>query len=152
MLHGPYNRAFTYFCLSTDIKPTLNVEGGSELLETDTGYTYKFDGTTWHQFIVTVTSTGGSSSVTVTNFPSSIAVSNFPAGSGGDPLASYICSDLDENIGGNSYYGFIDVAGNWYIMRVTAVDIRYVKGSSEYTTNWTGRMSLTYNYYNIVFA
>ena len=51
MFRGPFGRDFTYFCLSTDTKPTLKVEGGSVLYETDTGDKYIFSGSNWLQVI-----------------------------------------------------------------------------------------------------
>lgn len=35
-------------CLSTDDKPTANIEVNTLLLELDTGLFYYFDGTTWN--------------------------------------------------------------------------------------------------------
>lgn len=51
MLSGPFERRFVYFCLSTDTKPTLNVEGGSILYETNTGDKFIFSGNEWIQII-----------------------------------------------------------------------------------------------------
>jgi hypothetical protein len=59
-------------------------------------------------------------------------------------------SDIDES-GATSYYGFLDENGNWCIMEVTATSVRYAAGTSDYTTNWTGRALLEYGYFNAVF-
>jgi len=50
------------------------------------------------------------------------------------------------------YYGFMNKDGNWYIMEdndATGVT-RYCSGAnaSDYPTNWTNRVSLTYGYPN----
>ena len=37
------------FCLAADVKPTVNIEVGAELIETDTGDRYIFNGTSWSQ-------------------------------------------------------------------------------------------------------
>jgi hypothetical protein len=67
---------------------------------------------------------------------------------GVDILAGYKNADSDENPTGTSYYGFTDTDGNWYIMKrvVTGATatITYIRGISDYSTNWTGRAALTY--------
>ncbi len=69
-----------------------------------------------------------------------------------DALDNYQPSD-ETNTGGVDYYGFLDRNGNWYIQQYDYNNgtIRYIRGSSDYTTNWTNRESLTYRYYNQVF-
>lgn len=67
-----------------------------------------------------------------------------------DPLAPYKISDLDE-AGATKYYGNLDDAGNWYILQLTSTAARYAKGTSAYTTAWTGRAGLTYDYFDAVF-
>jgi hypothetical protein len=63
-----------------------------------------------------------------------------------DP-SQYVASDLDET-GDPSYYGFIDVMGNWYILqKTTAGALRYTMGNRAFPTNWTGRAGLTYDYF-----
>lgn len=66
-----------------------------------------------------------------------------------DPFAKYKCSDMEE--AATSYYGFIDAGGNWFIMQVTSTAIRFIKGTSGYTTNWTNRAGLSYGYYDVIF-
>lgn len=65
-------------------------------------------------------------------------------------LAGYFISDKDDDVSPN-YYGFVDKDGNWYILKeiISAGNdtYRYIKGVSEYTTNWTGRAGLTYDYF-----
>jgi len=68
----------------------------------------------------------------------------------------YAISDMDS-ISSPEYYGYLDGIGNWYIIKVTDIDIvvevRYCRGSnaSPYITAWTNRTILTYDYFNIVF-
>lgn len=66
-----------------------------------------------------------------------------------DPLAQYKIADLDEST--TSYYGFTDPDENWYILKLTATAGRYTKGSEDYTTAWTNRASLNYDYLHEVF-
>ncbi|HEY9824926.1 MAG TPA: hypothetical protein V6D19_05725 [Stenomitos sp.] len=61
---------------------------------------------------------------------------------------SYFPSDIDEAAG---YYGFLTASGAWYIQRVTPTTVRYAAGTEGYTTAWTGRAALIYDYYNVVF-
>lgn len=66
----------------------------------------------------------------------------------------YKVSDVDDDASPN-YYGFLDADGNWYILKETVAagnnTYRYAKGTSDYTTNWTGRVALSYDYYDAVF-
>lgn len=57
------------------------------------------------------------------------------------------------------YYGFLDSKGNWYIMEHDTTagvnnlqTFRFKKGTSGYTTNWTNRETLTYDYFNTIFG
>ena len=70
-----------------------------------------------------------------------------------DILNSYKVADVDDDATPN-YYGFTDKDGLWYIMKeilsAGANTYRFIKGSTGYTTNWTGRAGLSYDYfYNI---
>lgn len=66
-------------------------------------------------------------------------------------VPDYAASDLDES-GATAYYGFLDKRGYWYIMKVTATEIRYARGETNYTTSWANRAtSLIYDYYDVVF-
>ena len=94
--------------------------------------------------------TGVGQDVNITNFPATQPVSNRYD----DIVNQYSFSDLDSTTyAPNIYAGFIDAVGNWYILRFneTALTMRYTKGSSGYTTNWTNRNSLTYDYFDVVF-
>jgi len=60
-------------------------------------------------------------------------------------------SDVDESVD-PKYYGFLDASGAWYILQNTSgTSFRYVMGIADYTTSWTNRASLTYDYYNLIF-
>lgn len=67
-----------------------------------------------------------------------------------DPLEKYKINDLDESTS-TKYYGFTAMDGAWYILRLTSTTVRYVKGSSGYTTAWTNRASQSYDYFDVVF-
>ena len=71
-----------------------------------------------------------------------------------DPTKLYKATDVDDS-GAVKYYGHTDVDGEWYILEEdtsgAVATYRYVKGSSDYTTNWTNRALLTYDYYYNVF-
>lgn len=71
---------------------------------------------------------------------------------GADVIAGYQVANKEEDPT-TSYYGYIDTNGNWYIQRVTATDVDFVKGtsSSVYATNWTNRASQSYAKFNAVF-
>lgn len=66
-----------------------------------------------------------------------------------DPLIKYKSADRDIE-GATKYLGYTDVDGNWVIRKDTITAVRYASGTSGYTTNWTGRTGLSYDYlYNI---
>jgi len=66
------------------------------------------------------------------------------------PTDGYKISQLDDST--PAYYGFLDKRSNWYIMQEdSAGGYRYAKGSSGFSTNWTNRATLTYNYFDTVF-
>lgn len=69
-------------------------------------------------------------------------------------LGGYRVSDTDS-AGTPKYYGFLESDGKWYIMReetvLSDVQYRYAKGNSNYTVAWTGRVGLSYDYYDVVF-
>lgn len=66
------------------------------------------------------------------------------------PTDGYNITDIDDAT--PAYYGFLNKSGAWFIQKEGASgDYRYVKGSSGYTTNWTNRASLTYDYFDNVF-
>ena len=70
----------------------------------------------------------------------------------GDPLDKYQPTD-DDFSGDPNYTSFTDRFGKWYIVEDNLADgtHRYVKGSSDYTTNWTNKTNLTYGYFYDVF-
>ena len=103
----------------------------------------------------------GGGTVTVNNFPATQAISAaslpLPSGAALDAsilaeLASYKITD-DDSIPNPSYFGYTNSAGNWYIMKIDTVasSYRYVKGDSAYTTNWTNRAALGYDYFYTIF-
>ena len=57
---------------------------------------------------------------------------------------SYHIADVDEG----AYYGKVDEDGNWYIIKEDSGNFKYCFGTSDYSTNWTGRAALTYTYYD----
>lgn len=66
------------------------------------------------------------------------------------PTDRYKISELDDS--SPAYYGFVDAGGAWYILKEdSAGAYRYAKGSSSFSTNWTNRASLFYDYYHNVF-
>jgi len=71
-----------------------------------------------------------------------------------DILAAYQIADKDNDATPN-YYGFTNDTGAWYILEETVLagadTFRYAKGPNDYTTNWTGRGGLSYDYFYTVF-
>jgi len=68
------------------------------------------------------------------------------------PTDGYEVSDLDD-AALPSYYGFVHKTGAWYIMEETSGGTyRYSKGSSLYSTGWTGRAGLEYGYFDDIFG
>ena len=61
----------------------------------------------------------------------------------------YKISDKDDD-SDPSYYGFISKEGYWYILEINDSNntFRYAFGSSSYTTNWSNRATLSYDYYS----
>lgn len=69
-------------------------------------------------------------------------------------MAEYAYSDGDETGESYYYYGYIKDDGYWTIVRLSSDGIseaRYSTGTSDYSTNWTNRASLSYQYFNEVF-
>ena len=71
-----------------------------------------------------------------------------------DLTVGYTLADEDDSVI-PSYYGYLRSDGAWYIKQYAAsganYTLRYVAGTSGYSTNWTNRTSLVYDYYNNVF-
>jgi hypothetical protein len=68
------------------------------------------------------------------------------------PTDGYKITDIDDS--SPAYYGFVNKNGAWFIQREgVSGDYRYIRGSSNYSTNWTNRTSpsLTYDYFDNVF-
>lgn len=87
--------------------------------------------------------------------PGSVAVKNI-AGDVIDPAEKqstdgYEISEVDDT-GAISYYGFVHKSGAWYITKEDATGgYRYAKGASAFSTGWTDRAGLTYDYFDAVF-
>lgn len=105
-----------------------------------------------------------SGSMAVTNFPTTQPVSGIfylgtqpvsgeVAVTDYDPTAKYKITDIDPT-DGNSYYGYTDKDGGWYIKHVTATEVRYVKGNSGYAEAWVLRADpgTVYYYFYEVFS
>jgi len=65
------------------------------------------------------------------------------------PTDGYKITEVDD--ASPAYYGFLEKAGKWFIMKETSGAYRYSKGSSGFSTNWTNRASLAYDYFDAVF-
>lgn len=78
------------------------------------------------------------------------------------PTDGYEIAQLDDTHADFSYYGFLDKAGRWYIMRETILDpalvdptepgtYRYAAGLTAFDTNWGNRTTLTYTTFDAAF-
>lgn len=68
-----------------------------------------------------------------------------------EPTDGYRISEIDDS-SLPSYYGFVDKDSNWYIAKEdSSGSYRYVRGASSFSTNWTNRASLTYDYFDSIF-
>lgn len=66
-------------------------------------------------------------------------------------LAGYEVTKIDE-AGDPKYYGAVDSDGNWYIRRVTSdTSHDFARGTTNFSTNWTGRAALDYADFDSVF-
>jgi hypothetical protein len=66
------------------------------------------------------------------------------------PTDGYNINQLDDST--PAYYGFTDKDGNWFIMREDASgNYRYTRGGTDFTTNWTNRATLSYDYFDVIF-
>lgn len=61
------------------------------------------------------------------------------------PAAKYMIADMAD-ASDPQYYGYVDAAGAWYIMRLTAAtgEIRYAKGDSGYAAAWAAKAAQSY--------
>ncbi len=66
------------------------------------------------------------------------------------PTDGYRINQLDDS--SPAYYGFTEKGGAWFIMKEdSSGNYRYTKGTSDFSTNWTGRAALSYDYYDVIF-
>ncbi len=66
------------------------------------------------------------------------------------PTQGYYISQIDDST--IAYFGFINNLGQWFVMRQDADNAyRYVKGDKDFTSNWTNRAKLSYDYFDNVF-
>ena len=67
-------------------------------------------------------------------------------------LDNYKITDIDDDASPN-YFGFVDADGGWYILKedTSAKTYRYATDRSDYTTNWTNRATIDYDYFNVKF-
>lgn len=77
-----------------------------------------------------------------------------------NPTQFYRIADTDDPTTGNNsgvnYYGFTDLDGNWYILKEDLTGAtgtyRYIKGATNYSTNWTNRGTLVgWDYFHNIF-
>lgn len=67
------------------------------------------------------------------------------------PTDGYEISELDD-AQVPAYYGFVNKDGAWYIAKEgSGGDYRYTRGSNNFATGWSNRVSATYDYFNNVF-
>ncbi len=67
------------------------------------------------------------------------------------PTDGYSVTDIDDEHS-PAYYGFVKKDGSWYVMQNVSGTFRYVKGASNYQSNWDVRDKLHFDYYNHVFS
>ena len=66
------------------------------------------------------------------------------------PTQGYYISEIDDST--IAYFGFVNKLGQWFIMRQDADNAcRYIRGDREFSTNWTNRSLLTYDYFDNAF-
>jgi len=63
-----------------------------------------------------------------------------------DLLRAYTYTDATA-AGDPQYLGFVDKAGNWTIMKVTALGVKFAKGTANYNANFSNCENLGYSYY-----
>jgi hypothetical protein len=63
------------------------------------------------------------------------------------PFEGYKISEIDDGV--VSYYGFINREGAWLIMQedTRTSSFRYAKGNLNFSSNWSAREGLKYDYY-----
>lgn len=69
------------------------------------------------------------------------------------PLPGYQITEQDT--GSTQYFGYLRKDSYWYIMKVTRVgsvrSYRFVKGSSNFSTKFGVRTTLSYDYFDEIF-
>lgn len=66
------------------------------------------------------------------------------------PVDGYRIGQLDD--ASPAYYGYTNKDGAWFILKEdSSGNYRYTKGSSGFSTNWTNRAALSYDYFENVF-
>lgn len=65
------------------------------------------------------------------------------------PTDGYKITQIDDST--PAYYGYLDKSSQWFIMQENSGAYRYAKGTSAFSTNWTNRASLPYDYFDAVF-
>jgi hypothetical protein len=68
------------------------------------------------------------------------------------PTDGFSISEIDNNLS-VAYYGFTNKDGAWFIMKEDADtgSYRYIRGSSDFSSNWSRRDKLGYDYFNNTF-
>lgn len=67
------------------------------------------------------------------------------------PTDGYQISEIDDSAI-PAYYGFLNKDGAWYISREgSSGEFRYKAGTSNFSTNWDNRASLSYDYFQNIF-
>ena len=66
------------------------------------------------------------------------------------PIDAYGVTQIDDS--SPAYYGFVNKDGAWYITKEdSAGAYRYNKGVASFTSNWSNRAALTYDYFDAIF-
>lgn len=66
------------------------------------------------------------------------------------PTAGYLVTEIDDSE--TAHFGFTNKHGQWYIMKQSANNsYRYAKGDRDFTSNWTNRALLKYDYFENTF-
>ena len=68
-----------------------------------------------------------------------------------NPLAEYGLAGGDDQ---NRIFGYIKTSGEWYIQKFvqSTSEYLYIKGTTNFASNWTNRANLTYQTYDEVFG
>lgn len=66
------------------------------------------------------------------------------------PTDGYRITQVDDS--DPAYYGYVNKTGNWFIMKEDNTGgYRYAKGDTSFSTNWTNRAALSYDYFDTTF-